>query len=137
MKAYRQTTTIDPTAWTPSTGVQAVPAGTWWDAVRVPEHIGTETVRAFRTYAPSQLGPVIIDLQMRVPSLYFLVPSGIALDWNVPSSRALTHHSFIVVPSTNITSPPGPHWLINPRDTTRLTSPSVLQRFIKLVGPDA
>lgn len=136
MKTHRQTDLLHSTAWTPEEGAQAVPAGTWWDAVRVPQDLGVNVVRAFRTFVPARLGPVIADLDMKVPSLYFLTPLGTATDWNVPPSRGLGHHSYIVIPETGTTSPPGPYWLVRPQDATGLTDPHALQRFLNCAEPD-
>ncbi|WP_425838317.1 hypothetical protein [Streptomyces fractus] len=136
MKAYRQAELLNLDAWVPEQGAQAVPAGTWWDTVRVPEVLGVNVVRAFRTLAPTRLGPVIADLDMKVPSLYFLTPLDTVATWDEPPTRGLGHHSYIVVPDADTTSPPGPYWLIRPQDITVLTDPRALRRFLHCAEPD-
>ncbi|MGP3769769.1 hypothetical protein ACTWJ8_02960 [Streptomyces sp. SDT5-1] len=136
MKTYRQANLLHSTAWAPEEGAQAIRSGIWWEAVRVPEVLGVNVVRAFRTFSPARLGPVIADLDMKVPSVYFLMPLDTAATWDAPASRGLGHHSYIVVPALATTSPPGPYWLVRPQDVTGLTDPRALLRFLRCAAPD-
>lgn len=132
MKTDEQRRFIHYAAWVPVDGACAVAAGEWWDAIRIEEPLGITVVRYFRALNPAQLGPVIADPDMRIPSVYFLVPPDTAADWTAPRSQLLGRNSYVVVPNVCRTCPPGPHWLVRPQYAARHTDPACLRCFLDL-----
>ncbi|GAA3838137.1 hypothetical protein GCM10022403_083300 [Streptomyces coacervatus] len=130
MKTHDQLQSIHYSAWVPVEGASAVAAGEWWDAVRVEAGLGIPVVHYFRALSPDRLGPVIADPDMRIPSLYFLIPPGTAADWAAPGSRGLGRNCYVVVPNLCRTAPPGAYWLVRPQYANRHTDPESLRRFL-------
>ncbi|MEV8593378.1 hypothetical protein ACIHFC_14075 [Streptomyces sp. NPDC052013] len=95
--------------------VRTLPAGQWWDAVRVPLAVGTEALRNLG----SETGAVIEDGFGGI--LYWLVVPGSAADWRLPRVRVLGRGSHVAVPPPHRVDGPGLHWRVPPahgRDTT-------------------
>ncbi|MFF0087498.1 hypothetical protein ACFYR1_48835 [Streptomyces canus] len=107
-------------------GLQLAPAGVEWDLVKVGRHWG---VRAIEQIA--ELGAVAVDPSPREPMLYFFVPKGSAVDWNVPQTTALGRESYVVLPPARKEEPPGPYWLVPQHKG--LTSAVDLQRALESV----
>ncbi|MEU1906537.1 hypothetical protein [Streptomyces hygroscopicus] len=85
------------------------PAGEWWDAIRVREAIGLRAIELLEE-AGHAVGPVILNHEGLEPRLYFLVPVGVASNWNEPGTVALGRTCHVVIPPMSKTSPPGLHW---------------------------
>lgn len=121
--------------WLPQRGRrEAMVAGLWWDAIRIPAEIGFQVIDILRCQNRCAPGPVIADLEGREPCLYFLVRRSTADHWSAPGSRALGKGWFVVVPSHSHTTPPGPYWAVPPRhDGPPLTSPKDLCHALHLV----
>ncbi|MFF4508948.1 hypothetical protein [Streptomyces sp. NPDC001401] len=134
MKTDEQQQSVHYSAWAPVEGASAVQAGEWWDAIRIEEALGIAVVHYFRALNPSQLGPVIADPGMAIPSVYFLVPPGTAADWTMPHCRCLGPKSYVVVPNVCRTYPPGPHWIVRPQYAARHTDPAWLRCFLDLAN---
>jgi hypothetical protein len=109
--------------------VRMLPAGEWWDAVRVPlatglrilEHLGTRT------------GAVIEDGYGGV--LYWLVPPGAADTWDVPAAHILGPGCHVAVPPRHRTYAPGLHWRVPPTRTRHWTDPAALHAALRLAAP--
>lgn len=103
--------------WLPAGRVVAMrAAGQWWDAVRVPRHIGENVL----TVLGDTSGAVIEDPAGAV--LYWLVPPGAASGWVLPQLCGVqiqgdTAH--LAVPGPQRTA--GPHWRIPPSPSRCLT----------------
>ncbi|MDN3054678.1 hypothetical protein PH213_09005 [Streptomyces sp. SRF1] len=100
------------TSWTPppAVDVEALPVGTWWDAVRAPSNIGE---RALKTLG-DQTGAVIQDKR---GTLYWLVKVGsIERNWQFRGVRLLTEladeRTYLGVPPVSWTTGPRSHWRV-------------------------
>ncbi|MFI7413120.1 hypothetical protein ACIBU0_31050 [Streptomyces sp. NPDC049627] len=91
-----------------SVEVRMVPAGGWWDAVRVPLGPGNDVLR----HLGDETGAVIRD--GFGGRLYWLVPPGSAADWNLPQVRVLGRGSHVAIPPLHRVSTPGLCWQIPP-----------------------
>ncbi|HEX5568132.1 MAG TPA: GGDEF domain-containing protein [Streptomyces sp.] len=135
--------------WLPYGGThRAVPAGTWWDAVRMPGPLGHRVLETLRRHGDGPPGPVIAHPRggpgEPVPQapggpgaqsrLYFLVPPRTVGRWEVPGTRALGHGSYVVVPDADSVRPPGLHWLIPPAPDRRLTPLRSLCEALESLG---
>ncbi|GAA2439992.1 GGDEF domain-containing protein [Streptomyces macrosporus] len=122
-------------SWLPYGGThRAVPAGTWWDAVRMPGRTGLKVLDAMLRYGDRPPGPVIADLPGETGEpmaeeereersrVYFLIPPRAADRRELPGARVLGRGSYVVVPDAASLRPPGLHWLVPPTADRRLTS---------------
>lgn len=126
-----------PLSWLPRDGQRsAIPAGVWWDAIRVPQSAGKRALEVLRGES-GRPGPVIADPEGAKPCLYFLVPAGTAERWGTPGTRALGRNCFLVVPGGDRTQGPGPHWAVLPDPGCCLTDSDALREAITSVTPDA
>ncbi|MDJ1134145.1 hypothetical protein [Streptomyces iconiensis] len=111
--------------WPLPTGLDAVllPAGEWWDAVRVPVFLGEGVL--------ARLGPAS-GAVIRDPygsRLYWLIEPRTAREWTFcefASVQVLGTASWVTVPPGTRRSPPGPHWAVPCTPTTFLTPTSRL-----------
>ncbi|WP_251022872.1 hypothetical protein [Streptomyces sp. ISL-10] len=86
--------------------VRTLPAGRWWDAVRVPLSLG---IRALDRLG-GDTGPVIKDGHGSI--LYWLVKPGAADHWQLPEVRVLGPGCHVAVPPQHRMDGPGLHWCI-------------------------
>lgn len=101
-------------AWMPPHGtLRAIQAGTWWDAIVLPQHLGLDALEVLDRLTGRRPGPVIWDPMGPRERLYFLVPVGTAETWDGPG-EALGRTTFVVVPGVATLEPPTPHWLCPP-----------------------
>ena len=135
--------------WLPYGGThRALPAGTWWDAVRMPGPTGRRVLEALLRSGDGPPGPVIADPRggqdepegPRGPDgpeersrVYFLVPPRSTDRWEVPGTQALGRGSYVVVPDAASTRPPGLHWLVPPVGDRRLTGLRALHEALEEV----
>ncbi|MBQ0853417.1 hypothetical protein ACFU9Y_01365 [Streptomyces sp. NPDC057621] len=105
--------------------VRTLPAGQWWDAVRVPLATG---MRILDHLGP-RTGAVIEDGYGGV--LYWLVPPGEAATWDVPPARILGQGSHVAVPPRHRTYAPGLHWRVPPTRTRHWTDPAHLHAALR------
>lgn len=101
-------------------GLDAVllPAGEWWDAVRVPVFLGEGVL----TRLGSRSGAVIRDPYGS--RLYWLTEPGAAREWTFcefASVQVLGTASWVTVPPGARRNPPGPHWAVPCTSATFLT----------------
>jgi hypothetical protein len=89
-----------------STEVRTLPAGRWWDAVRVPLAVGA---RALQTLG-DESGAVIKDSFGGM--LYWLVLPNAADGWSLPQIHVLGPGSHVAIPPLHRTSGPGLHWRV-------------------------
>ncbi|MDT3400286.1 hypothetical protein RKE29_27350 [Streptomyces sp. B1866] len=113
----------------------AVPAGVWWDAVRVRQPAADQVLHLLRYAFPDPVGPVVADPGGADPCLYFLVPRGAAERWDLPDGRALGQGSYLVLPCLSRARPPGTHWAEPPRPDPPTTDPSALRHALTLLAP--
>ncbi len=90
-------------------GFALTPAGTYWDAVRLPRELGLQTM----TYVSGSVGAVLMGPPAR--GMYFLVPPGTTGSWDVPQTSALSSASYVALPPDYRIRPPGPYWLLSPQ----------------------
>ncbi|MFJ8939337.1 hypothetical protein ACIRL0_27015 [Streptomyces sp. NPDC102365] len=109
--------------------VRMLPAGQWWDAVRVPLTTGTRILEHLGPHT----GAVIEDGYGGVQ--YWLVPPGEAADWNLPPARILGPGSHVAVPPRHRTYAPGLHWRIPPTRTRHWTDPAHLHTALRRALP--
>lgn len=128
--------------WLPYGGMhRAVPAGTWWDAVRLPGPAGHRVLEALLRRGRRPPGPVIADPRggpgAEEPSrVYFLIPPRAADRWELPGARVLGRGSYVVVPDAASLRPPGLHWLVPPAAGRSLTSVGALREAMEAVAED-
>ncbi|MET7763879.1 hypothetical protein ABZS71_18335 [Streptomyces sp. NPDC005393] len=125
--------------WTPPNidSVRSLPAGLWWDAVRVPRALGEHALRL----VGDATGAVIDDpLDKR---LCWLIEPGAADQWDMSWLTGVELYgrtTFVYVPPADRTSGPGVHWRLPLRYDRYLTEPafllSVLQMATKAVCED-
>ncbi|MCG3041177.1 GGDEF domain-containing protein [Streptomyces fenghuangensis] len=132
-------------SWLPYGGThRAVPAGTWWDAVRVPGRTGLLVLDALLRHGDRPPGPVIADLPGEAGGpgeapeggwersrTYFLIPPRAAERWELPGARVLGRGSYVVVPDAASVRPPGLHWIVPPAADRRLTSIRALHEALE------
>lgn len=109
-------------------GYQVQAAGHTWDAVRVDAHLGRAALRTFA----GRSGAVIED--PRESALYWFVPQGATVDWDVPGTRALGLRQHLVVPGRERRQAPGPWWRIPPDAGGLLTDAVVLRGILLTAG---
>jgi hypothetical protein len=105
-------------------GIQLMPAGRDWDAVRVPRSIGIVAHEAMGGASRA----VICDSGSQ---LYWLVPPGTAAGWSVRGTAALGTSTYVVIPPTVLTTGPGDHWERSPGPAGYLTDPHVLREALQ------
>ena len=117
-----------PSDWLPIGRTVAMrPAGQWWDAIRVPRHLGEVILAALGDTA----GAVIEDPNGAL--LYWLVPPGqtTGLEELQPTAgiqvRGATTH--IAMPGPQCTA--GPHWRVPPTRRRCLTDPAALREAVE------
>ncbi|WP_434592018.1 hypothetical protein [Streptomyces sp. A5-4] len=116
--------------WMPiGSAPELCPAGTWWDAIRVPEQAGRRAV-ALMEEEGRRVGPVILDEGGREPRMYFLTPVGTAARWEELGTVALGATCHVVVPQADRTVSPGLHWHRLPAGPHALTVPDALHRAL-------
>ncbi|MGW6912619.1 hypothetical protein ACWGB8_02155 [Kitasatospora sp. NPDC054939] len=113
----------------PHDTVDAVEAGTHWDAICLPQQTGLATVAILDTTTGPRPGPVIWDTR-RDPRIYILIPVGTDPDLTGIPARHLTAGHHLAVPGPDLTTPPGIHWLIPPVGD-QLTDPGILTAAIR------
>ncbi|MFI7242777.1 hypothetical protein [Streptomyces qinglanensis] len=115
------------TVWWPlPKGLDAVllPAGEWWDAVRVPAYLGEGVL----TRLGSASGAVIRDPYGS--RLYWLVEPESAQGWSFcefAAVQVLGEASWVTVPPSSRLHPPGPHWAVPCTPAGSLTPTAALQ----------
>lgn len=95
--------------------VRTLPAGQWWDAIRVPVALGSVALKNLG----SETGAVIEDGFGGI--LYWLVVPGSAACWRLPRVQVLGRGSHVAVPPLHRVGGPGLYWRVLPahgRDTT-------------------
>jgi hypothetical protein len=109
-------------------GVLGVPAGRWWDAVRVSSFDGVRAIGRLQ----ARSGPVIEDQADGV--LYWLVAPGSAERWNLPGVDVLGAGRTLRIPPAEWTQGRGPavRWLIPPHGDC-LTDPDRLRDALAAV----
>jgi hypothetical protein len=103
------------------------PAGHWWDAIRVPRHIGELVLLALGDHS----GAVIEDPGGPNALLYWLIEPGAAAGWTFPATAGVQVHgptSHVVVPGPQRTA--GPHWRVPPTPSRCLTQPEQLRQAL-------
>ncbi|MCI0385799.1 GGDEF domain-containing protein [Streptomyces sp. CNQ085] len=135
-------------SWLPYGGThRAVPAGTWWDAARMPGGTGLLVLDALLRHGDRPPGPVIADLPGETGGpdgapeggwersrMYFLIPPRAADRWELPGTRVLGRGSYVVVPDAASVRPPGLHWIVPPAAERRLTSIHALRAALETAG---
>jgi hypothetical protein len=113
--------------WMRQDGAQArlLPAGRWWDAVRVPLGLGSHAMR----HLGDETGAVITDGYGRI--LYWLIRPGTAADWRLPEVQVLGAGCHVVVPPAHRTTGPGPHWRVPPARDHECTSAPALHSALR------
>ena len=118
-------------SWSPrwmrgdGTEAQLLPAGRWWDAVRVPLDLGSQAMRRLG----DETGSVITDGYGRL--LYWLVRPGSAADWQLPGVQVLGAGCHVAVPPPHRTTGPGPHWRVPPSRGRECTSAPALHSALR------
>lgn len=92
-------------------GTRLTPAGVHWDAIKVGRFYALQALK--RLGAP---GAVAVDPWPAEPVLYFFVSPGATVGWDIPQSTALGTATHVVLPPSTKERPPGPYWLIPPRN---------------------
>jgi hypothetical protein len=108
--------------WMPpcGTSMKILPCARWWDAVRVPVHLGVHAVERLG----ERSGPVIASRKDHV--LYWLIPTGAAAAWKLPSVRVWGAACYLTVPSAMGGDAVGDlRWLVPPQGDC-LTDPATL-----------
>ncbi|WP_242483115.1 hypothetical protein [Streptomyces sp. HSG2] len=105
------------------------PAGTWWDAIRAPEHVGRRAVELIEEQG-LPVGSAILDEGGREPRMYFLTPVGTAARWGEPGTVALGLSCHVLVPPAKHTSGPGLYWHRLPTSPRALAAPDLLHRVL-------
>ncbi|MET8182299.1 hypothetical protein [Streptomyces sp. NPDC005336] len=117
--------------WTPPNthSVQLLPAGKWWDAVRVPRALGEHALRLLG----EATGAVIDDpLDKR---LAWLIEPGTADQWDMswlPTVELRDTTAYIDVPPLGRTIGPGVHWRVPITYDRYLTEPTVLYTVLRM-----
>ncbi|MGW6741126.1 DUF6415 family natural product biosynthesis protein [Streptomyces sp. NPDC055025] len=112
-------------SWTPPNGttVEMVPAGRFWDAVRVRSHIGERVIERLGKGG----GAVVEDWKGAV--FYWLVPPGTTDAWDLPPSVVLPLGiaTFVAVPPVSCTGEEKHlRWIVPLTATCYLTDPELL-----------
>ncbi|WP_413809003.1 hypothetical protein [Streptomyces sp. OE57] len=103
--------TTRPLPWTPpnTEDVEALPVGTWWDAVRAAPTVGERALELLG----DATGAVIQD---KHGPFYWLVAVGSAASWHLRQVRVLTEltdeRTYLGVPPISRREGPGTHWRV-------------------------
>ncbi|MFJ8635589.1 hypothetical protein [Streptomyces sp. NPDC093568] len=103
--------TVDEAPWWMHPGsveVRIVAAGGWWDAVRVPLDLGTDTLRDLGDGTGAVIGDGFGG------RLYWLIPPGSAADWELPQVRVLGRGCHVAIPPLHRVTRPGLYWRVSP-----------------------
>jgi hypothetical protein len=108
MKSVNSMTVSRIPRWMPShcPEVSVLPAGVWWDAVRVSLAVGTPALDTLG----EESGAVIRDGYGGI--LYWLVPPGDAAGWQLEGVQVLGRGSHVAVPPVHRASGPGLYWAV-------------------------
>nr|WP_180218306.1 hypothetical protein [Streptomyces albus] len=111
-------------------GLDAVllPAGEWWDAVRVPAYLGEGVLARIGALS----GAVIRDPYGS--RLYWLIEPGSANEWSFDEFTAvqvLGTANWVTVPPRNRLHPPGPHWAVPCSPAASLTPAACLHAALQ------
>ncbi|WFB10210.1 hypothetical protein LRS74_26565 [Streptomyces sp. LX-29] len=111
-----------PEPWSPPADplAQPLPAGRWWDAVRVDAALGARAL----AWLGEESGAVIEDRRGAV--LYWLVRPGTAGSWAVPQTAGLGTGHYVAVPPQHRVEGPGPYWRVPLSSTRYLTDAELL-----------
>lgn len=105
-------------------------AGRDWDAVRVPRSIGLDAL----SILGGRSGPVLEDPS--AAALYWFIPQGSSVGWDVPNTRTLEQDAHLVIPPARRTRGPGPHWRICPAEEAWVTDAAALRAaLLDALGP--
>ncbi|MFE9093475.1 hypothetical protein [Streptomyces sp. NPDC007264] len=99
-----------------SAEVRTLPAGRWWDAVRVPLALGARTLQ----HLGDETGAVIKDGFGGI--LYWLVVPNAADGWRLPEVQVLGSGCHVAVPPLHRTTGPGLYWRVPPSRERECTS---------------
>ncbi|MER6687901.1 hypothetical protein [Streptomyces minutiscleroticus] len=108
---------------------RALPAGEWWDAVRVPLHHG----RAALERLGASTGAVIEDGYGAI--LYWLIRPSSAPDWHLPPTHLLGPGCHVALPPAYRTAGPGLYWRIPPSARHNWTCPGKLGEALRATLP--
>jgi hypothetical protein len=111
------------TAWSPPAHAPfaLMPAGVWWDAVRVPYGQGRAAIQRLGRAC----GGVIGDPYRA--GLYWLIPPGSREFAAAPGVVRLSVACWLAVPARDRTVPPGPYWAVPYERGRVLTAPGRLR----------
>lgn len=110
------------------TDVCLVPAGRWWDAVKVPAVLG----EAVLTLLAHDTGAVVED--PFGAHLYWLVPPGSAADWRLPDVTVLGVACYVAVPPGHRVGGLGVRWRVPCAPGQTLTDPARLHAALRAAG---
>lgn len=104
-----------------------IPAGQWWDAIRVPKPWGEPVAERLANHN----GAIVADWD----SLYWLIPTGAANQWDIPLGRGVRIcGSGVWVGIPGLQCRGIPHWRISPTDVDDYrTSAALLYRALTVV----
>lgn len=88
--------------------VRTLPAGRWWDAVRIPRRLGERVLGQLGEDA----GAVIDDGYGDI--VYLLVRPGTADHWQLDHARVLGDGCHVAIPPQQRAQGPGLHWRVTP-----------------------
>lgn len=111
--------------------VRTLPAGRWWDAVRVPLSLG---VRALE-HLGHDTGAVIKDGYGSV--LYWLIRPTAADHWRLPEVQVLGPRCHVAIPAQHRTSGPGLYWRVPLTRQRYRTGPEPLHFALRAALADA
>ncbi|MGC5394858.1 hypothetical protein ACPXCP_03800 [Streptomyces sp. DT20] len=105
-------------------------AGRTGDAVRVPRSIGLDALAILG----SRSGAVLDDPLSA--SLYWFIPQGASVEWNVPNTRTLEQKAHLAIPPVRRTEGPGFYWRVCPGEGAWVTEPAALRAaLLDAFGP--
>ncbi|MFF3123387.1 hypothetical protein ACFVRD_13670 [Streptomyces sp. NPDC057908] len=105
-------------------------AGQAWDAVRVPRSVGLDALAILG----GRSGAVLEDPLSA--ALYWFIPPGNAVTWDVAGTRVLDEDAHLVIPPVRRTQGPGPHWRVCPAAEVWTTEAAALQAALEdAAGP--
>ena len=113
--------------WSPPCGtdIRLVPAGRWWDAVKVPRAVGDFALKLLAL----DTGAVIEDAFSA--HLYWLVPVDSATGWRLPYVTVLGAACYLAVPPGHRTEGLGVHWRVPCEPGHTLTDPAHLREALE------
>lgn len=116
--------------WVPpnARATEALPAGLWWDAVRVPADLGATAL----TVLGDNTGAVIADHFGNL--LYWLVQPHAADGWAIPGVAVRGAPCHVAVPPAAFTQGPGPHWRVPLAPGCYLTPPTPLHAALTIAA---